>query len=506
MLEVPDIQCIRVMYQRGVPIRQIAREMHVSRKTVRKYTAEGFVVEPEPRQRAKKPRPAPQMDRWKPVLAQWVAKDEEEPRKQRQTARRMYQRLVEEYGATVSEASVRRYVAHLKGSRAREAYVPLEFKPGSMTQVDFGHADVVLAGERRNLPFIAMRLMASTVSFVKMFSHAKLEAWMDGICSGLSFFGGVAEKAMFDNDSTLVKQVLAGGRRLQTPEFRALAAHYGFEAVFANPGRGNEKGSVEHLVRWAQQNAFSPVPEARSLGELNEQLARRCLKDAEQRKRDGYRVEDLWEAERGHLGALPTSPFAACRRRFVRVDKTLMVGYDQVRYSVPADYAEKSLLLRAFWDRIEVADGERTVAVHERREAGSVPCLQLEHYLPVLARKPRAVAHAAVIARGAPEIARYRDHFLQSRPDDAREMVAILRLCEEVGLKALGAALEVADRHHAYDIDSVRALLAMAGGSGEIPSPLDTALSQRWPEAPVEPVCSEAYGWLNEAAAGAERE
>ncbi len=503
MLEVPDIQCIRVMLQRGIPIREIARQLHVSRKTVRKYGAADFVVEAQPRQRRKKLRPSPQMDRWKPVLASWVAKDELEPRKQRRTARRMHEQLTATYKANVSEMSVRRYVAHLRGVRSREAFVPLEFAPGSMMQVDFGHADVILAGLRETLPFIALRLMASTVSFVKMFGHEKLEAWMDGIGSGLSFFGGVTAQAMFDNASPLVQKILAGGRRLQTPEFRALTAHYGFEAVFANPGRGNEKGGVENLVQWAQRNPFSPVPEAGSLGELNERLVQQCLRDAERRQRRGQLVSSLWEAEQRHLGSLPAIPFPACRKRFVRVDKTLLVGYDGVRYSVPAEYAQKSLLLRAFWDRIEVADGERTVAVHQRRHAGAAPSLQLEHYLPVLARKPRAVTHAAVIARGAPEIARYRDAFLGARPEAVREMVAILQLCAEVGLPTLSAVLDVASRHHAYDLESVRALLTMGAG-GEAQPPLAEGLLQRWPEAHVKAVHSAAYGWLTEVAAGGE--
>jgi len=503
MLEVPDIQCIRVMSQRGISVREIARQLHVSRKTVRKYAAADFVVEAERRQRRAKERPAPKMDRWKPVVAQWVGEDESVSRKQRRTARRIYQQLVEEHGAEISEGSVRRYVAQLKGVRSREAYVPLVFAPGAMVQVDFGHADVVIAGERKKLPFIAMRLMFSTVSFVKTFSHAKLESWLDGICSGLSYFGGVPMEAMHDNDSALVREILGGGRRRMTPEFQALTAHYGFTAVFANPASGNEKGGVEHLVQWAQRNLFSPVPEAASLGEWNKVLVEKCLRDATTRRRDGHLVSDLWEQEQRHLGKLPGVVFPACRRRFVRVDKTLLVNYDGVRYSVPAEYAQKSLLLRAFWDRIEISDAERTVAIHERRTPGDPPSMQLEHYLPVLARKPRAVRHAAVIAQGAPEIARYRDEFLRTRPEAAREMVAILGLSEEVGLSALSEALAVASRHHAYDLQSVRAVLTMAADT-QTHAPLAETLLGRWPQTQVTAVNSAAYGWLTEVAIGGE--
>ncbi len=508
MLKVPDIQSIRAMHQRGVPIREIARRLHVSRKTVRKYVADDFVVEPHTKARLRKKRPAPKMDRWKPVVAGWVAHDEAEvKRKQRRTARRIYRQLREEYGQAVeaSEETVRRYVRKLKGVRSREAYVPLEFAPGAMMEVDFGHAEVILAGQEASLPFIAMRLMHSTASFVKAFRHMQREAWLDGLVSGLSFFGGVSSQALFDNDSALVREILAGGKRLQTPEFVALAAHYGFEAVFANPGRGNEKGGVEHLVRWAQQNVFSPVPEVGSLAELNERARQECLQDAQRRHKGGRLVTELWDGEQAQLGTLPAKPFDACRKRFVRVDKTLLVHYEGVQYSAPADYAQKALLLRVFWDRVEIADGQRTVAVHQRRSKGDPPSLQLEHYLPVLARKSRAARHAAVIAHGAPEIARYRDGFLSGRPEATRELVAILRLSEEVGLEALSRALAVAEEHHAYDLESVRAVLAMATESAPH-EPLPDSAMAHWPRAEIGTVDSAVYGWLTEVAAGGEQQ
>lgn len=118
-------------------------------------------------------------------------------------------------------------------------------------------------------------------------------------------------------------------------------------------------------------------------------------------------------------------------------------------------------------------------------------------------RKPRAVRHAAVVAHGAPEIARYRDEFLSTRPEDAREMVDILRLHTDVGPAALAQALSVASRHHAYDIESVRAILAM-DGEAPVRGSLPEALLERWPEASVRAVDGADYGWLTEVAAGSE--
>jgi len=504
MKDVPEIHSIRTLHARGFSKRRIAALLKVSRKTVDKYTAEDYVVDPEPRMHLTKERPSPKMDPWKPVIDQWLAEDETRPRKQRRTARKMYRDLVAVFGADVSEVTVRRYVRFRKQERARRAYVPLEFPMGSMAEADFSHALVSIDDVERTVPFFAMRLMASGVSFVKVYPHAKLEAMLDGIAGGLSFLGGVPRQLMFDNDGTIVREILGGGLRVQTPEFKALAAHYGFEPVFANPGAGNEKGGVESLVKWAQRNLFSPVPRAASLDELNRKLLAECLADSRTRRRGrGDRlVSDLWEAEQAHLLDLPSSPFPACRNRFVRVDKTLLVTYDRAVYSVPPAYAGKPLLLRAFWDRVEITDRERTVAVHERQEPGGCS-LKLEHYLPVLAHKPRAVAHAAVIAHGEPAIVRYRDEFLAARPGAYRELVAVLRLAETVGVRRLAAVLDTASRYRTFDLESVRSILAMAV-PGEDPSPtsLDQRHLDRWPKTPVPQVAPGAYAWLDEAAAG----
>jgi transposase len=247
MHDVPDIHAIRVLHQRGTPKRQIAKMLRVSRKTVDKYTAADYVVPVRPALKLSQPRPAPKMDGHKATIEAWLKEDEQAPRKQRRTARKIYQDLVAQ-GADVSEVSVRQYVARVKGAANREAFVPLEFPLGAMAQADFGHAVVVLGGREQHLPFFASRLMASGVSFVKMYPHEKLEAFLDGVVSALSFVGGVPAQMMFDNASALVREVLGGGKRVQTPEFKALQAHYGFEAVFTNLGRGNEKAQAAYCT------------------------------------------------------------------------------------------------------------------------------------------------------------------------------------------------------------------------------------------------------------------
>ncbi len=99
-------------------IRELARRFHVHRRTVRQALASAL---PPPRRVASRSSPA--LDPWMGVIDAWLAADAEAPKKQRHTARRVWQRLVAEHGAQVGESSVRRYVAK---ARARQPVAPVE--------------------------------------------------------------------------------------------------------------------------------------------------------------------------------------------------------------------------------------------------------------------------------------------------------------------------------------------------------------------------------------------
>ena len=493
-----------MLHQRGYSEREIAKTLKLNRETVHRYIGMD-VVPSKPRMDLKEPRRAVKFkEEWKQEVRALLQREVElhVKRKQRLTGRKIHEILAEVHHADVSEVTVRRYVALLRAERALKAFVPLEFAPGEMAEVDFGHVEMIIGGVRKLWPFFGLRLMASGVRFVMVFPNEKLESLLAGMVNGLSFVGGVPHRVMFDNPTTIV--LLRNGQRLQSPEFKALCAHYGFQAEFANPRSGNEKGGVESLVGWAQRNLFHGVREAVSLQELNAQLVAECLKDA-QRTRSGENVsvQELWDLELARMGTLPREPFPACRSRFVRVDKTLLCMYDGARYSVPAEYVRGSMLLRAFWDHIEISDQNGvTVAIHDRKAPGG-SSLDLLHYLPVLKHKPRAVRHAAVIARGEPSIAQYRDQFLGARPDAYRELVTILQLSQTAGLLHLAKALSMAIRCHAYDVESVRALLQIQEEE-TLPKPLPSSQLQRYPETSVQDVASSAYQAIIEAAAGRE--
>jgi transposase len=144
MISMPKIQSMRQLRRSGESIAAISRELEVSEPTVRKYLRKDD-LSPRPPVRKSK---ASTLDRWVPVIEQWLAEDRETWHKQRHTATRIWQRLRDEHGATVSYSTVRRKVAELKREFAceREAgFMDLVWHPGE-AQADFGQVEVSWRG------------------------------------------------------------------------------------------------------------------------------------------------------------------------------------------------------------------------------------------------------------------------------------------------------------------------------------------------------------------------
>jgi len=292
----------------GWSIRKIARNLSLSRQSVRKALADAE----EPRYHLTKPRPCPVMEPYRGIILVWLKADEQAPRKQRHTAKRIYDRLVEEYGFTGGESTVRRFVRQLRTELGHgpQAYIPLTAGWGEQDQVDWGEAVVRIAGREIIVHLFCLRLRASTVPFACAFTTEKLEALLAGHRMAFEWLGGVPAQCVYDNPKTAVVKILAGPYREEHSVFSSLRAHYLFDSVFCNPGRGNEKGSVENLVGYVRRNALVPVRDFRDWEALNDHLLQWSAKERERR-------QEQWMQERAALRPLPPTPFpcAVCQRR-----------------------------------------------------------------------------------------------------------------------------------------------------------------------------------------------
>lgn len=432
-------------------IRELAERHHVHRRTVRQALAAAM---PPPR-KTYRARARPAIDPYAGVIDGWLLADREVPRKQRHTARRVWQRLVAEHGATLAEVTVSRYVARRRvelGLDRIEVAVPQTHLPGAEAEVDFGEFYATVAGVWTKLYMFVLRLSHSGRGFHVAFATQAQEAFLQGHVLAFEHLGAVPGRIRYDNLKPAVVRVLRGRDRKESERFIALRSHYGFDSFFCRPGLegAHEKGGVEGEVGRFRRRHLVPVPEAASLAELNTLIAAGDLLD-DTRVITGRpsTVAAAFAAELPALLPLPAEPFDPARLLEARVDHRARVAVRQCYYSVPARYAGRRLPVRLTATTVEVLDGAKVIARHERAAGRYVEVLALDHYLEVLKVKPGALpgATALVQAKSAgaftPAHQLYWDAARKARGDSAgtRALIEILLAHRTIPAEALAAAM-----------------------------------------------------------------
>jgi transposase len=448
----------------GKSIRQIAKEFGHSRKTVRKALAEV-----SPRYQRKEPAVSPVMDSYRQVIVSWLKADQDVPKNQRHTARRVYSRLVEEYGFTGAESTVRRYVRHVKiseGLYKREAFIPLSPEAGKEAEVDWGRAMAIMAGEKRTIELFCMRSKYSGRDFVRAYPHARQEAFFDGHIHAFHYFGGVFPKLVYDNLTSAVWQVLRGRQRIEQESFIAFRSYYTFEACFCNPGQGHEKGGVEGLVGYARRNYLVPLPRVRNFAELNDLLLRSCLAHGHHRVYGkSASINELSEAEQPLLLPLPQADYPVKQVFSANADHYSTVKLDSNRYSVPTYYAGLKVNVELGVERVLIYYHREKIADHERVFGKGKWQLDPFHYLELLAQKPMAFDAARPLqqwrARWPASYEKLLSHFRRKNGHSggAKAFVKVMLLLKRHPQATLERAIETALELNLSDAASVELLI-----------------------------------------------
>jgi transposase len=482
---VEQFELIRRDHAReGLSVRALARRHGVHRRAVRQALESAV----PPAKRSPQGRPAPRLGAYRAVIDAWLVADREAPRKQRHTARRIWQRLVQEHGAGVSERQVCRYVRRRRRELGDvdEVFVPLVSEAGVEAEVDWGQAKVLLRGELTEVHLFLMRPCFSGASFVTAFQAETQQAFLEGHVAALEWFGGVFDVVRYDNLKAAVVRVMKGRRRVESDRFVALRSHYGFESSFCLSGEqgAHEKGGVEGDVGRFRRRHLVPVPEVGSLEELNELLEEACWKDLE-RTITGHpgTVGERLDRERRLLGSLPREPHCTSEEATPRVDSKALATVRTNRYSVPAALAGLNVAARIAAREITFWHDGTQVARHERLQGKHGTSAQLDHYLDLLARKPGALARSLALRqqRDRGDWPACFDELWSEiqaragRQEAARQIVDVLLLCREHPVARVELAVRGALAAGAHDGRAV-ALLAR---QSERPAPVALEVDAR---------------------------
>jgi len=428
----------------GRGLRQVAREMGLSRNTVKRYLelAEPVRIESKPRRKPVWEKVQPRIDALLSEAPSWTGG------KQRLTATRLHTLLRAE-GFDVGVTLVKQGVAEAR-RRRREVFVPLVYHPGELAEVDFFEVLVEVAGVRRKAWMFVMRLMHSGRDFAWLYSRQDQVSFLDGHVRAFRHFGAVPHRIAYDNLRAAVRKILLGSERELTDRFEALCSHYLFEASFCRPYTGHDKGGVEARGKGIRLQHLVPIPTGNRLDAISTQLLQR-LDDGLDGGKDseGLSRGDRFAVERSRMLPLSSFPFRARLTYSVGVSRRSLARIEGAYYSVPCEWAGLDVTAHVGPDCVEIAGPARVqplVTVLHPRMAFGERSIDYRHYVRELARKPQAIRQvAAELVRdlGAPFSRAWRALLDAHGPKQAPRILAkVLAHVETRGVTAVGQALD----------------------------------------------------------------
>ncbi|SHJ22235.1 Transposase [Lutispora thermophila DSM 19022] len=460
MLSMTQIKNIRKMYfEEGKNISQIARETGHDRKTIREYIYKDNWNKGLPK--VTKGLAFTKLEPFKADIDAWLNEDKKARRKQRHTAKRVYDRLVEKYknDFNCSYRTVAAYVAIKKKEifSERKGFLPLEHIPGE-AQVDFGDADFYENGKLYNGKYLNLSFPYSNKGYTQLFKGENQECLFEGLKTIFEHIGGVPTRIWFDNTSTIVTKVIKGGGRTLTDDFLRFMEHYGFEAVFCNVDAGHEKGNVENKVGYHRRNMLVPVPRFERLSEFNKELLVRCEEDA---KREHYRkeknIEELFRDDVAALLELSKTGFDTSKYITVKTN-----GYGKFflnnglhEYSVSPKYANEHVLVKLTAFHVIILDENYREILRHKRLYGNhkQQSMQWLPYLNQLARRPGALKYTGIYQMLPQPLKEYMESV--SKQEKGKVLKAIADLTQKSGFEKAVETVSTALSYGTTDLDSL---------------------------------------------------
>jgi transposase len=451
----------REHFVRGKSIKEIVRELHVSRNTVRKVLRTGATAFSYERE----VQPLPRIGPWREALDGLLAGNEGKPARERLTLIRIFEELRNQ-GYEGSYDALRRYAKGWRRAQATmtaAAYVPLSFAPGEAYQFDWSHEIVLINGTTVSVRVAHVRLCHSRMLFVRAYPRETQEMVFDAHDRAFAFFKGCCTRGIYDNMKTAVDAIFVGKERAYNRRFLQMCSHFLVDPVACTPASGWEKGQVENQVGLVRERFFTPRLRVKSYDELNAWLLDQCIAYAKGHPHPERREETIWQAFEAERPALV--PYAGRFDGFhsvpASVSKTCLVRFDNNRYSVSASAVGRPVEVRAYAERIELRQDGRQVGSHPRCFGRDQTIFDPWHYVPVLARKPGALRNGApfkdwVLPTSLDRVRRK----LAGATDGDRQMVDILTSVLSDGLPAVDAACAEALHQGVHSADVILNILA----------------------------------------------
>ena len=438
----------RLRDQEHLTLGQIAAHLGLAYPTVQKWAARPTY------QRARLAKRSSKLDAFKGTV---VALLHHHP----YTAQQVLQQLKAQ-GYTGGYSILKAFVRQVRPS-PKPAYLALHFAPGDCAQVDWGSFGSIAVGStRRRLSFFVMVLCYSRLLYVEFTLSERMEQFLTCHRHALEFFGSVPHRVMIDNLKVGVLQHAVGQRPVFHPRYLDFAAHYGFQPVACNVGKGNEKGRVESGVGYIKKNflhgldlsCFAAVNPAAQ--QWLEMVANVRLHGETHRK-----PVELFAEEKAQLKPLPVQPYDCAVIHPGGANGCCRVSFDANRYSVPYLYASQKLTLKVYPEQLLIYYREKLIATHVRCYDRRQDLQHPEHPQELLRQRHKARHQTLLLAflRLSPQAEEYVRQLEHKRLNAAHHIQKIMALSELYGPQEVARALQDALTFEAYGCEYIANIL-----------------------------------------------
>jgi len=455
-----DVRRIVDLYELHKSYKKVARELNISRNTVKKYlhqvkdVQDGLAEEIIPKNRKIVQSSRVLTDLVRQKIHEYLESNLGCPKKQRLTAKRIWELLVQN-GHKIGYTSVKDEVVRWKRANAsREVFILQEPRIGQRAEFDWGEVALSIAGVWQKFYLAVFVLPFSLYRFARLYHRS---ARLEVIQAHIEFFreiGSVPEAIFYDRMA-----VVYDSRKQQfNDKFLELSMHFGFQPCVCNPASPNEKGTDEESVGYVRRATFGERSSFASINEATEWLKMRLVEinGHPVYRRSNVPVQGL-EQERNMMHLLPTLEFENYELKRATISRYSLVKFDRNFYSIPDTYRPRYITLKILVDRIEFLDGNAIIAAHSRLAGNQKYSLDIAHYIKTFHRKPGALPNSRVLAQADELI---RDAFNRYYANDPKKFLPILDLIRETSPEAFSASFAILKEQNIHPTcDSIRFLL-----------------------------------------------
>ena len=444
MFIVESIAKIRRMYYvDGKGIKTIARDLNISKNTVKKIIrsdATKFEL-------AKHTKTRPALGEHINTLNKLLKDNLAEPVRRRMTAKRIFDQL-KITGYQGSYESVNLIVREFRReheARGKQVFIPLVFEAGESFQFDWGLEEVLLKGVITRVKAARIKLCHSRYSLVIVYPNEQLEMVISAHDEAFKFFGGCCKNGIYDNMKTAVTKILIGKDRILNETFAQMASHYLFIPIACTPASGWEKGQVEKQVGDSRRNFFTPIIKGETFAEINAQLQTQSIDWASTHQHPEFHdktILEVFQEERSTL--IPyRGAFTQYKLHATNVAPTSTIMYDTNQYSVECAYVGLAVQIKSYAWQIEIIHNGKIIGSHERCFLRYQSIYNPWHYVPALERKPGALRNGApfieLMSLLPVEFRKLRE-YLKRYNDCDKQFIAVLQLILKHDLSKVATA------------------------------------------------------------------